>query len=326
MANKAHKTSIGGQALMEGIMMRGPKGSAVALRLPDGSIEVAPQEEKHVADSHAWAKWPVIRGCIAFFESLYYGYKYLMYSAEKTTLEDALEEESESKVDRWLNDHFGEKMVAAIGVISMVIGVALAMFLFLWLPMRMVDGFDHYISHGVLEAHRLHPLLEGLLKIVLLVLYMWAVSKYPDIKRVFMYHGAEHKTIFCYENGLELTVENVQKQLRFHPRCGTSFLIVLLLIGIFLYTALVFLFPGIGNIRWLWMLLKLLLLPLIMGLGYEFIKWAGRNDNALSRFMSAPGLWMQRITTVEPTDDMIEIGIAAFNAVRTENPEDDEIK
>ncbi len=324
--NKAHKTSIGGQALMEGIMMRGPVGSAVALRLPDGSIEVTPQEETHLSQKHKWAKWPVIRGSIAFFESLYYGYKYLMYSAEKTGFDDLENTEPESKFDQWLMDHFGEKMMAAIGIIAMILGVVVAMLLFLWLPIWIVDGFDKFVTHNWLELHRLHPLLEGILKIIILIIYMWACSKYKEIKRVFMYHGAEHKTISCYEEGLELTVENVKKCTRFHPRCGTSFLIVMLLIGIFFYTVLAFIFPGIGTIRWLWMLLKLLLLPLIMGVGYDFIKWAGRSDSKIATWASAPGVWMQHITTVEPTDDIIEVGIAAFNAVKTDNPEDDEIK
>ncbi len=307
-------------------MMRGPRGAAVALRLPDGSVYVEPQEEKHLSAKYKIARWPIIRGCIAFFESLYYGYKYLMLSAEKTALDETETGEPESKLDRWLSEHFGEKMMQIIGVISMVLGVALALFLFLFIPMWLVDLFDAHVTGGVLEAHNLHALLEGLLKILILILYMKLVSRTKEIKRVFMYHGAEHKTIFCYENGLDLTVENVRKQIRFHPRCGTSFIFVLLLIGILLYTLISVIFPGIGTHRLLWMLLKLLLLPLIMGFGYEFIKWAGRSDSKLAKIGSAPGLWMQRITTAEPTDDMIEVGIAAFNAVKTDNPEDDRIK
>ena len=306
-------------------MMRGPLGSAVALRLPDGSIEVTPQEETHLSQKYKWAKLPIIRGVIAFVESLVYGYKYLMYSAEKTALDD-LEEEPEGKVDKWLTEHLGDKLMAVIGIISVVLGVALAMVLFLWAPIWLVDLFDKYVTGDILEAHNLHALFEGILKIIILVIYMWAVAKYPDIKRTFMYHGAEHKTIFCYENGLDLTVENVKKQIRFHPRCGSSFMIVMLLIGIFLYTILGLIFPGIGTHRALWMALKLILLPIIMGFGYEFIKYAGKHDGLIVRILSAPGLWMQHITTVEPTDDIIEVGIAAFNAVRTDNPEDDEIK
>lgn len=307
-------------------MMRGPKGAAVALRLPDGSIEVTPQKETHLSQKYKWARLPLIRGVVAFIESLVYGYKYLMYSAEKTSLDDLENTEPEGKIDKWLTEHLGDKLMGVIGIISMVLGIVLAVVLFLVIPIYAVDLFDKYVTGNVLEAHNLHALFEGILKIIILVIYMWAVAKYPDIKRTFMYHGAEHKTIFCYENGLDLTVENVRKQGRFHPRCGSSFMIVMLLVGILLFTIISVVFPGIGQIRWLWILLKLLLLPFIMGLGYEFIKYAGRHDNLFVRICSAPGLWMQRITTVEPTDDIIEVGIAAFNAVRTDNPEDDEIK
>ena len=156
---------------------------------------------------------------------------------------------------------------------------------------------------------------------------MLLVSQMKDIKRVFMYHGAEHKSIFCYENGLELTVENVKKQKRFHPRCGTSFMFVMILLSILLSSALVLIFPALADIKpVLWILIKLLILPLVMGLGYEFIRYAGRHDNLLVKILAAPGLWMQRITTKEPTDDIIEVGIASLKAVLTDNPEDDEIK
>ncbi len=325
METKKHKTSIGGQALIEGVMMRGPRGAAVAVRLPNGTIEVAPQEEQRLSMTHKWARLPLLRGVIAFFESLKFGYRYLMYSAEKSATPEELEE-SESKLDRWMEEHFSDRIMPIIGVLSTVLGVALALVLFMYLPIILVDLFDGHLTNGVLEAHNLHPLFEGIIKIVLLILYMWVVSKQSDIHRVFQYHGAEHKTIFCYENGLPLTVENVRMQDRFHPRCGTSFTIVMLLIGILLGTVLVLIWPGIGKIRWLYTLLKLLMLPLVMGLGYEFIKYAGRHEDRLTRFLSAPGLWMQRITTQEPEDDMMEVAIAAFNAVRTDNPEDDEIK
>ena len=324
MSNQNHKTSIGGQALIEGIMMRGPKGSAIAVRLPNKEIEVTPMEEKRFADTHKWAKTPVIRGVVAFVESLTYGYKYLMFTADKS-MEDDEEYVPESKLDKWLDEHFNEKAMAVIEIFSMILGLLIAFFLFMYLPAWLVDTFDAHFTKDFLEAHNLHPLFEGILKIIILVIYMYVMSRTKEIKRVFMYHGAEHKTIFCYEAGLPLTVENVRKQIRFHPRCGTSFTIVMLLISILFSTVLVLIFPGIGKIRWLWILAKLLIIPLIMGLGYEFIKYAGRKDNLVSRVLSKPGLWMQRITTIEPTDDMIEVGIAAFNAVRTDNPEDDKI-
>ncbi len=213
--------------------------------------------------------------------------------------------------------------MAVVGVVSAVLGVVLSLALFMYLPAFLVDMFDKYITSGVLDAHRLHPLFEGIIKIVIFIIYMYAVSRMPDIKRVFMYHGAEHKTIFCYENNLPLTVENVRKQGRFHPRCGTSFMFVMMIISIFVSTALIVVFPGLSASRPLWVLAKLLVLPLIMGIGYEFIKYAGRHDNLFTKICSAPGLWMQRISTVEPTDDMIEVGIAAFKRVLEMEPDCD---
>lgn len=307
--------------------MRGPFDAATAIRLPNGEIEVKHHKEKRLQDKYAFAKWPLIRGVIAFFESLKFGYKYLNYSAEKSMEDDGTTyEDEQSKLDKWLEDHLSEGVINALMVFSVILGVALALFLFLWLPAFLVDIFDKYVTGNVLEVHNLHPLFEGILKILILILYMAAVRAMNDVRRVFQYHGAEHKTIACYENGLELTVENVRKQTRFHPRCGTSFMIVMLLISILFSTILVLIFPGIGTIRWLWVLVKLLLIPLIMGVGYEFIRYAGRHDNLLSRAMSAPGMWMQRLTTIEPDDSMIECGIAAFEAVLPDDPETAEIK
>ena len=318
---KQHKTSVGGQALIEGIMMKGPRGTAMSVRLPSGEIETEYKEAKPWRDKCKFFGIPLVRGVVGFAESMVTGYKYLMESAEKST--QGLEDETEnmSKLDRWINDHFGEKMMNAIGAVSAVLGVALAFFLFMWLPTALVD----WVTGGNLL--KFHPLFEGLIRVVIFVLYMLLVSQMKDIKRVFMYHGAEHKSIFCYENGLELTVENVRKQKRFHPRCGTSFMFVMILLSILLSSALVLIFPALADInRVLWILIKLLILPLVMGLGYEFIRYAGRHDNLLVKILAAPGLWMQRITTKEPTDDIIEVGIASLKAVLTDNPEDDEIK
>lgn len=318
---KQHKTSVGGQALIEGIMMKGPRGTAMSVRLPSGEIETEYKEAKPWRDKCKFFRIPLVRGVVGFAESMVTGYKYLMESAEKST--QGLEDETEnmSKLDRWINDHFGEKMMNAIGAVSAVLGVALAFFLFMWLPTALVD----WVTGGNLL--KFHPLFEGLIRVVIFVLYMLLVSQMKDIKRVFMYHGAEHKSIFCYENGLELTVENVKKQKRFHPRCGTSFMFVMILLSILLSSVLVLIFPALLEIkRVLWILIKLLILPLVMGLGYEFIRYAGRHDNLLVKILAAPGLWMQRITTKEPTDDIIEVGIASLKAVLTDNPEDDEIK
>lgn len=320
--SKKHKTSVGGQALIEGIMMRGPKGAAMSVRLPNGTIETEYKDVKPWREKNKFFSLPLVRGIVGFVESLVTGYGYLMESAEKSTqgLENPPEEEL-SKFDKWIEKHFGEKMMNIVGVISAVLGFGLAFFLFMWLPSFVVDK----VTFGKLLEF--HPLFEGIIRIIIFVLYMLAVSHMKDIHRVFMYHGAEHKSIFCYENGLELTVENVRKQSRFHPRCGTSFMFVMILLSILLSSALVLIFPNLADInRMLWILIKLLIMPLVMGIGYEFIKYAGKHDNLLVKILSAPGLLMQRITTKEPTDDIIEVGIEAIKAVLTDNPEDDEIK
>ena len=298
--SKKHKTSVGGQALIEGIMMRGPKGAAMSVRLPNGTIETEYKDVKPWREKNKFFSLPLVRGIVGFVESLVTGYGYLMESAEKSTqgLENPPEEEL-SKFDKWIEKHFGEKMMNVVGVISAVLGFGLAFFLFMWLPSFVVDK----VTFGKLLEF--HPLFEGIIRIIIFVLYMLAVSHMKDIHRVFMYHGAEHKSIFCYENGLELTVENVRKQSRFHPRCGTSFMFVMILLSILLSSALVLIFPNLADInRMLWILIKLLIMPLVMGIGYEFIKYAGKHDNLLVKILSAPGLWMQRITTKEPTDDI----------------------
>ena len=320
--SKKHKTSVGGQALIEGIMMRGPKGAAMSVRLPNGTIETEYKDVKPWREKNKFFSLPLVRGIVGFVESLVTGYGYLMESAEKSTqgLENPPEEEL-SKFDKWIEKHFGEKMMNIVGVISAVLGFGIAFFLFMWLPSFFVDK----VTFGKLLEF--HPLFEGIIRIIIFVLYMLAVSHMKDIHRVFMYHGAEHKSIFCYENGLELNVENVRKQSRFHPRCGTSFMFVMILLSILLSSALVLIFPNLADInRMLWILIKLLIMPLVMGIGYEFIKYAGKHDNLIGKILSAPGLWMQRITTKEPTDDIIEVGIEAIKAVLTDNPEDDEIK
>lgn len=322
---KIHKTSIGGQALIEGIMMQGPRGAAMSVRLPDKTIETEMLEVKHVRDKFKPAGLPMIRGIFNFVESMVFGYKCMTKSAEKAGFEDETQNPEEmSKLDRWLTDHFGPKMMAVISAISLVLGFGLAFLLFFYLPSYLVDIFDKYICKDALAD--IHPLFEGIMRMVIFVLYMVIVSKIPDIKRVFMYHGAEHKSIFCYEHGLDLTVENVKKQKRFHPRCGTSFIFVILLISILVSSVLVVIFPSIDDIRALWMVIKLAILPVTVGIGYEFIRYAGKHENILVKILSAPGLWMQRITTKEPTDDIIEVGIESLKAVITDNPEDDAIE
>lgn len=312
--------SVGGQALMEGIMMNGPEGKAMALRLPDGSISVEKKTFTSIKDKNKFFGIPMVRGIVNFVETLIFGYKCLMESAEKTGM-DVEEEENMSKVDRWISDHFGEKMMKVIGAISMVLGFALAFALFVWMPSFLFDAINKLTGERITM---LRTIFEGLLRIIIFVIYMFAVSKMKEIKRVYMYHGAEHKSIFCYESGEEMTVENVRKQSRFHPRCGTSFIFVMIILSILASSVVALAFPSLTQIRPVWICVKLLIMPIVMGLGYEFIRYAGKHDNLFVKVLSAPGLWMQRITTAEPDDSMIEVGIAAINAVIPHNDEEKE--
>lgn len=324
MSNKKqHKTSIGGQALIEGIMMKGPKGTAMSVRLPDGSIDT--ELEENTGKKNPVMKIPVVRGVYAFADSMISGYKYLMKSADKALTEEEKEEDM-SKLDKWLSEHMSENMMNVVTAISSVLGVVLAMLVFLYLPIEAVDLFDTYVLKSA-DISKYHPLIEGIMRIIIFILYMYLVSKMSMIKRVFMYHGAEHKAIFCYENGLELTVENIRKMSRFHPRCGTAFMFVMIILSMAASFSLVLIFPELANInKILWMAIKLAILPVVMGIGYEFIKYAGKHENILVKILSYPGLLMQRITTVEPTDDIIEVAIESIKAVITDNPEDDMIK
>lgn len=312
--------SVGGQALMEGIMMNGPEGKAMALRLPDGSISVEKKTFTSIKDKNKFFGIPMVRGIVNFVEALIFGYKCLMESAEKTGM-DVEEEENMSKLDRWISDHFGEKMMKVIGAISMVLGFALAFALFVWMPSFLFDAINKLAGERITM---LRTIFEGLLRIIIFVIYMFAVSKMKEIKRVYMYHGAEHKSIFCYESGEEMTVKNVRKQSRFHPRCGTSFIFVMIILSILVSSVVALAFPSLTQIRPVWICVKLLIMPIVMGLGYEFIRYAGKHDNLFVKILSAPGLWMQRITTAEPDDSMIEVGIAAINAVIPHNDEEKE--
>jgi len=319
---KMHKTSVGGQALIEGVMMQGPKGMATAVRKPDGEVLVEYHKVKHARDKYKFLGIPVIRGVVNFIESMIMGYKTLMYSAEISGMEE-YDQENMSKFEKWITDKFGDKLMSFVTVLGSLLGVALAILLFLWFPVFAFSKLNALTS-GALTNYQ--GLFEGVAKMLIFIIYIACVSRMKDIKRLFMYHGAEHKSIACYEAGEELTVENVKKCCRFHPRCGTSFIFVMLIFSVVLYTVIAKIFPVIAAQRLLWMLFKLAFLPLIMGLGYEFIKYAGRHDNIIVKILSAPGLWMQRLTTKEPDDDgIIECGIAAIKAVITDNPEDDEI-
>ncbi len=322
MSKKTHKTSVGGQALIEGVMMQGPKGIATAVRKPDGDILTEYHNVKHLRDKNKFFALPIVRGVVGFVESMITGYKTLMYSAEVSGMED-IEEQELNKFEKWLTDKFGDKLMNFVAAVGSVLGVALAFVLFMYVPVLVFNKANEWAGGAITN---LQGLIEGVMKIAIFVIYIALVSRMKDIKRMFMYHGAEHKSIACYEAGLDLTVENAKKCSRFHPRCGTSFIFVVLIFSIIFYTIIAKIFPQIAAVRILWLLLKLVFLPVIMGICYEFIRYAGRHDNLFVKIVSAPGLWMQRLTTNEPTDDILEVGIAAIKAVITDNPEDDEIK
>ncbi len=317
--NKCPYVAVGGQALMEGIMMKGPKGTAMSLRMPDGSIETQMKSFKSYRKKYKILNLPLVRGIVSFVESMVVGYKCLMESAEKTSL-DLENDVGESKLDKWLSEHFGPKMMAVIGGISMVLSLALAFLLFMYAPTKAFELVNKYLFDGGISAFK--TLFEGVIRVGIFVIYMYAVSRMKEIRRVYMYHGAEHKSIFCFEAGLELTVENVKKQKRFHPRCGTSFIFITIILSILISSIFAVVLPDyIVETTWLWIGIKVLIMPLIMGIGFEFIQLAGKYPNKLTKALSAPGLLMQRITTVEPTDDIIEVGIQALKAALSGEPE-----
>lgn len=304
----AKYTSIGGQALIEGIMMKNPqKKTALAVRKPDKTIDISFIDDKSIKDKYRILRFPVLRGVVTYIETMIQGYKAMMKSADISGFTD-IEEESDKPQDPKKES----ALTAAIMTIGSVLGIALALVLFLGIPRYVVAGLEWLIGSPFGKVVRAG--IEQLIKLAVLVAYMWGVSFMKDIHRVFAYHGAEHKTIFCYEAGLELTVENVRKQKRFHPRCGTSFLILMILVSMVVSTVVQMIFPTVYDVAWLWIIAKVLMLPVICGLGYELLKACGKYDNALTRIISAPGMWLQRITTKEPDDDMIEIAIAALKA------------
>ncbi len=304
-------TSIGGQALMEGIMMVGPQKTVAAFCSEKGEISTEEIQYTRLTQKYPLLGKPFIRGIFALIDSFRLGYKALSLSADKIT-EDVGEEEL-SGLDKWLDDHLGEKMTGVIMTVATVLGVGLAILLFFFLPTLLFNLLQKVVPADIAG---LRSIFEGLLRIAIFVGYILLVSLLPDIKRTFQYHGAEHKTIFCYENDLPLTVENVRKQGRFHPRCGTSFLILMLLLGIIVGFFIPFSNPFLRTF------VKLLCIPVIMNVGYEVQKFSARHPDSLIRFLVAPGLWMQRITVKEPDDKMIEAAITAMTAVIPENGED----
>ncbi len=312
--NKNEYVAVGGQALMEGIMMKGPKGMAVSLRLPDGTIETQMKDFVSVRKKIKILNIPIIRGIVSFIESMISGYKLLMESAEKTAMDD-MQAENESKLDKWISDHFGPKMMAVIGFISAVLGIGISFLLFMYLPSLLFDLTNKYLAGGAIEMWR--AVFEGVIRVIIFIVYMALVARMKEIRRVYMYHGAEHKTIFCFEHGKELTVDNIREEKRFHPRCGTSFIFVTIILSILISSIVSIAFPALTANRLIWMATKILMLPAIMGVGFEFIQLAGKYPNKFTRLLSAPGLLMQRITTVEPTDDIIEVAIEAMKGALT---------
>ena len=366
------KTSIGGQALLEGIMMRGPKKSAMAVRRPDGEMVVEVSDLKS-ADRKGFLKWPIVRGVVGFIDSMVVGYSAMMRSAELSGLDEAIEEEEREKaekkaakeaekrakklgitVEELAEREAAEKpaetevkeetpseksapapkeekkdtsgMMTGVMAVALVLGLGLALLLFKVLPESIYElitwAFPSLEGEGY-WFNLIRAAITGVVKIAIMVAYMAAVTLMKDIKRTFMYHGAEHKTIFCYEQGLELTVENVRRQSRFHPRCGTSFLILMLLVSIVVN---MFIPATIVDHKILNIVARtgigLITLPFIMGIGYELIRFAGRHDNLFTRIISAPGVWLQHITTKEPDDSMIECAIAAVKEVIPEDGSD----
>ena len=320
------KTMIGGQALIEGIMMRGPKKDAIVTRGKDGlSIEIS---DRKLNDPKSYKSWPVLRGMFNFFDSQVTGVKALMRSADLAP-EEYGADETPSKLDLWLEKKLGnEKFQEYVIGFAVFLGLAMSIGLFFLLPGILSGLIDRWLPNNLVLN-----LVEGLIRMCIFMGYMLLVSQMKEMKRVFAYHGAEHKTIRCYEAGLPLTVENVRQQTRLHPRCGTSFLLVVMVISILVFsvasTALLALMPALANLqgtflyRLIMIVFKLLLLPLVVGITYELNRWIGRHDNAFTRVLSAPGMWMQKFTTNEPDDSMIEVGIAAVQAVLPEKEGED---
>ena len=306
----AFRTSIGGQALIEGILMRGPEKEAIVVRDQDGSMVEKVEDLKFIKDRYPILGWPLVRGMVNFFDAMIHGVKALMYSA------DFYPDEAEaqpSRFEQWLEKHLSsKKLESAVVALAMAMGIGLSLFLFLFLPTVLTGIMLHFLPDFPAWGRNV---VEGVLKIIIFLLYLIICSKQKDIYRVFQYHGAEHKTIFCYEAGLPLTVENVRIQPRHHPRCGTSFLFVVIFVSILISSAVFGIWP-MTNV-WLRTLVHLLLLPLVVGITYEFNRWVGRNvgQSRLAKVLTAPGLWMQNFTTNEPDDSMIECAIRSLELV-----------
>ena len=303
-------TSIGGQAIMEGIMMRGPKRTAIAIRLPNGKIHMKTQPTDMPPK---WAQIPLVRGVVNFVVSLISGTKVLMYSAD--VLEANYPEDYEKdKFDIWVEEKLGkEKAWNILLALSVVLALAFSIVIFMLMPSAVV-GWCEAFTNNIIVLN----LIEGVVRMLIFILYIWLIAKMEDIKRVFQYHGAEHKTIHCFENGLELTPENAQSFYTLHPRCGTSFMMFVLIIAIIVHV-----FMGWPNV-WMRVGMRLAALPLIAGISYELLKWAGRSNNPIVEFLSLPGIYLQKLTTKTPDFEQLEVAIAAMKAVLPLESEEEE--
>ncbi len=308
------RTSIGGQALIEGILMRGPNKQAIVVRAPEGLVEKV-EELRLVRDKHPILGLPILRGAVTFVDSMVKGVKALMFSADYFPEDDLAQP---GKFEQWLDKKLGsEKMEKAVVVLAVILSLLMTIGLFFLLPTFLAGFIDPFI-----QSAALHNLVESIIKLVIFGGYLLLCSKQKDIQRVFQYHGAEHKTIFCYEAGLPLTVENARIQPRHHPRCGTSFLFVVVVVSI-LVSSVVFSFVNWRNM-WVRMGLHLLLLIPVVGITYEFNRYVGRHDNPVTNFLAKPGLWLQNFTTNEPDDSMLEVAIRALELVMPEEKGKDE--
>ena len=308
MSRKNHKTSIGGQAILEGIVMKGPRKICTVVRKSDGELEIQEKPQKPLGERNIFFRIPIIRGTVNLVATLIEGMQAINYSAQFI---DDFEEEP-SKFEIWLEKHIGsEKMEKLIFGAALVLGMIIPILLFMLMPTVVAGLLSDMLPRVALN------LIEGAIRIAAFLVFMYAVSKMKDIKRTVRYHGAEHKTIFCYEAGLPLTVENVRPQKRQHPRCGTSFLFVVMIISILVFSLVTWSGPLER------MLLRIALLPVVIGISYEINRYVGRYDNVLTRILTAPGLALQNITVLEPDDAMIEVAIAAMERVIPENQEED---
>ncbi len=313
---------VGGQAVLEGVMMKAGDRMVTTCRKDDGSLVVNDDKYVSVRQKHKILDLPLIRGVVSFVESMVMSFRTLGASADAL----GLEEEEPSKFEKWLSEKLHVNLTDFVMVISLILGLGLSALLFIFLPILITSGIDLILYHAILTYSSMSPvasaIIEGLVKVGIFVGYLAAVSLMPDIKRTFMYHGAEHKSIACFEAGEELTPENAKKHTRFHPRCGTSFMFFMILLGIFVSLLLKTIFPALVEKTVLYTLAKILVLPLIMGIGYEFIRFAGKHPNPITNALSLPGIWMQKITTKEPDEGMLEVAITSLKcALRDDYPE-----